>query len=391
MVMLDYLRVHRCWCHVRVKFCKFIHRPPSTRWGSSTRPVCISAMCHHVAIRSKRMLFYIKDIMNRLSNMTRLSNMPVFRASSLELIGEWLDVQIELLFNVFRFLGTPGWDAQAVSWFLWHLVTMCWDINFQLKIRCLMLWKTTSDLTLGWEWRKFKDQKHSQIAVWGLTCGLKRWPSKTTPWSILGRKQPNQTSRCEKTQVWLEIPNVGRYLEVKWIWVNWLNERLMSWGCHSTQQMKWPCGVEICDSHNKTNQNPLIKEAVDRSIYERLSYLSPQEVLHFKVLCLFWFCQKEFVSFPVGLQGWSTACYLDVQGFQSMSPSTFSWQGAWQPHMETLKLWLCCSRCGLLEGEATFQHKMAENQSGKEIPANIVSLGVDVHLDSTNHVRVSTI
>ena len=306
--------------------------------------------------------------MNRLSNMTRFGfnqERPIFWASSLELIGDWLDVQIELLFNIFRFLGTPGWDAQAVTWIL--VKNMCWDINFQLKNGCLMLWKTTLDLTLGWEWWKSKDQRHGQIAVWGLTCGLKRWPSKTTPWSILGAKTNDHR------------------------------------------------GVEICDSHNKTNQNPPIKEAVDQSIWKVKLFVPARGTSLESVICRFFvltvkrvccisggsigmifkkwseMIQKSPNESPVSSVFFPTVCYLDFQGFQSMSPSTFSWQGDWQPHMETLKLWLCCSRCGLLgEGEATFQYKNGW-ESGKEIPANIVSLGVDVHLDATNYVRVSTI
>lgn len=178
--------------------------------------------------------------MNRLSNMTRFGfnqERPIFWASSLELIGDWLDVQIELLFNIFRFLGTPGWDAQAVTWIL--VKNMCWDINFQLKNGCLMLWKTTLDLTLGWEWWKSKDQRHGQIAVWGLTCGLKRWPSKTTPWSILGAKTNDHR------------------------------------------------GVEICDSHNKTNQNPPIKEAVDQSIWKVKLFVPARGTSLESVICRF--------------------------------------------------------------------------------------------------------
>lgn len=57
--------------------------------------------------------------MNRLSNMTRFGfnqERPIFFGHPLWncLGNDWMS-QIELLFNIFRFLGTPGWDAQAVT------------------------------------------------------------------------------------------------------------------------------------------------------------------------------------------------------------------------------------------------------------------------------------
>ena len=63
-----------------------------------------------------------------------------------------------------------------------------------------------SDFGIGMKeiWRS-----KATIAVWGLTCGLKRWPSKTTLWSILGRKQPNQNSKCERPKCGLKFKMLG--------------------------------------------------------------------------------------------------------------------------------------------------------------------------------------